>query len=754
MPRYLSVIILLFALFKANAQIKFNGNFEQLDSTGAPLGWDLSFDQRNTFDVRIDSLVKRQGKYSISISSGNSKDVFGAVNFPIHSTYHGKYLMLIGTIKTENVNDGYAGMWMSVEGKNKKVLAFDNMQSAGVKGTSDWREYMIQLPYDENEAVKINVGALLAGKGKMWLDSVRLYLDEVPIDKAPTIQAPFYAASQDTTFTQSSHIDTIKISKQTLYFLRLMGEVWGFVKYHHPAVAAGDYNMDAELFRVLPALLKSNTRQQASLIIEKWVDHFGIVTNKPAIVASSNKNKVALLPNYGTLFNDKITSASLQRKLRAMLNQQPKTANYYLSIDSGDSPKFKHEINNAKTFYPDAGYRLLALYRYWNMVHYFYPYRNLIKEDWNTILPKFIPQVLNAPNKLAYARSLVKLVTHIHDSHAFIGSEIIDNDQGKFRLPIQATFIEGQLVVTGFYKDTLHIKELFRLGDVIQTINGLPVKSMVNTYLPLIPGSNEPARLRDLTGAYLLRSKRPYFRVEIIRNNQVKLVAATAVKKESIDFNEIDFHGTKDRQEMSFLSPEIAYVFPGRFKTDWKMIKDKISNTRGIVIDFRSYSESNQIFHFADYIKASPSPFVKYSYGSFTTPGQIVYTQPLSNGNTDKDKYSGRVVIIVNSLTQSSAEFTTMAFQGQPNVSVIGSTTAGADGTTSEITLPGNFTTYFSGLGIFYPDGTDTQRTGIKIDYEIKPTLKGIMEGKDELLQKAMEFINKESLKKPEHTKR
>ena len=47
-----------------------------------------------------------------------------------------------------------------------------------------------------------------------------------------------------------------------------------------------------------------------------------------------------------------------------------------------------------------------------------------------------------------------------------------------------------------------------------------------------------------------------------------------------------------------------------------------------------------------------------------------------------------------------------------------------------------------SGIGVFYPDGTPTQRIGVKIDYPLHPTIKGINEGKDELLEKAMELIN------------
>ena len=50
--------------------------------------------------------------------------------------------------------------------------------------------------------------------------------------------------------------------------------------------------------------------------------------------------------------------------------------------------------------------------------------------------------------------------------------------------------------------------------------------------------------------------------------------------------------------------------------------------------------------------------------------------------------------------------------------------------------------TTFSGLGVFYPDETETQRKGIKIDIEVKPTINGLKENKDEVLERAIEYIN------------
>jgi C-terminal processing protease CtpA/Prc len=82
-----------------------------------------------------------------------------------------------------------------------------------------------------------------------------------------------------------------------------------------------------------------------------------------------------------------------------------------------------------------------------------------------------------------------------------------------------------------------------------------------------------------------------------------------------------------------------------------------------------------------------------------------------------------------------------MAFRRAPNAIVMGSTTAGADGNVSGLYLPGNLYTMFSGISILNPDDTETQRAGIVPDLEVKRTVEGIKEGKDELLIKALEQL-------------
>ncbi|MEM9402078.1 MAG: hypothetical protein AAGA44_06210 [Pseudomonadota bacterium] len=82
-----------------------------------------------------------------------------------------------------------------------------------------------------------------------------------------------------------------------------------------------------------------------------------------------------------------------------------------------------------------------------------------------------------------------------------------------------------------------------------------------------------------------------------------------------------------------------------------------------------------------------------------------------------------------------------MTFRASPNAFVMGSETAGADGDVSRIVLPGGQNTTFSDLGMFDPDGSPTQQVGIVADYEVRPTLEGIRDSKDEVLDAAIELV-------------
>jgi C-terminal processing protease CtpA/Prc len=191
------------------------------------------------------------------------------------------------------------------------------------------------------------------------------------------------------------------------------------------------------------------------------------------------------------------------------------------------------------------------------------------------------------------------------------------------------------------------------------------------------------------------------------------------------------------------INPDIAYIYPGSIKSEYlPKIMEETFKGKGLIIDLRCYPSDFIVFSLSDYLLPESTPFVKFSEGSITSPGLFTMTNNLEVGWKNKNHFKGKVVVIVNEITQSQAEYTTMAFRVAPGATVIGSTTAGADGNVSQFSLPGGISTMISGIGVYYPDGRETQRVGIIPDVEVKPTIKGITEGKDELLEKAIDIIN------------
>ncbi|MDX6530515.1 MAG: hypothetical protein QOH41_2805 [Blastocatellia bacterium] len=97
-------------------------------------------------------------------------------SFPVKDAA-GKRVRFSGYIKTQDVTEGYAGLWWRVDGSSD-VLAFDNMRDRGVTGTTDWKRYDIEMSVAA-DATNINFGALFPANGTAWFDSLTIEVDGV-----------------------------------------------------------------------------------------------------------------------------------------------------------------------------------------------------------------------------------------------------------------------------------------------------------------------------------------------------------------------------------------------------------------------------------------------------------------------------------------------------------------------------------------------------------------------------------------------
>ena len=541
-------------------------------------------------------------------------------------------------------------------------------------------------------------------------------------------------------FDSGSKITNIPLEKNQIDNLKSLGFIWGFLKYYHPNIARGDFNWDYELFRILPTVMNAQTKKNFDDILVKWIDRLGPFSEGKKTKIDESKIKFA--PDLDWIKNSGFSNELVSILLKVKNAERPKKHQYIALQPGVHNPDFKNENAYSSMTYPDAGFRLLTLYRYWNIIQYFFPYKNLIGEDWKNVLEEFIPKLINVKNETDYRLVILELVGRVHDTHSNIwGNNAILNKHFGFNYAApEIKFIENKAVITGFYDDKSGKETGLEIGDIITKINNRPVIEIVKEKLKYFPASNYPTQLRNIA-PNLLRTNDSTIQIEFTRNNvRENKTLKTFPSQKMNRYSKYQVTDTCFR----LINKNIAYLNNGSLKKEYlpKLWKE-IENTKGLIIDVRNYPSDFVIYHLSSYLMPTITPFVKFTAGSIENPGLFLFDKSLDVGKrNNKNYYKGKVIILVNETTQSSAEFHAMAYRANPNAVVIGSTTAGADGNVSQFSLPGGISTMISGIGVFYPDGKETQRIGIVPDIEVKPTIKGIKEGRDELMEKAIDVIN------------
>ena len=716
---------------------EFNFGFEKtIPGQKLPDGW---FQWGSNYLLEIDTTIVYSGKKSILIqpASNRTTSSFGCVACLIPARYEGQEIELKANMKLQDVSDGPIGLMLRIDGTSG-TLEFDNMQQKNIMGSKDWTSYSVKLPYPEG-AKTIYIGAILSGNGRLWVDDFEVLIDGVPIEKAKQVQAKEYNADLDKEFDKGSGISLFNPSEQNVKDLKLLGLIWGFLKYYHPNIAEGNLNWDYELFRIMPKIINANTAAIRDNIFVTWIKSLGdFETNKETNVPD---DEVKLFPDLGWI-SESGFSQDLKTLLVDVKNAKREENNYYIGLAPNvGNPVFKNERPYSSMQFPDTGFRILSLYRYWNMIQYYFPYRYLIDIDWKNILDEYIPRFIAASNETEYKLLVLELIAQVHDTHANIWNkdDTFNRYFGLNYAPYKITFIENKPIITDFLQSKSALKYDLRKGDQITDINNIPIDKIVSEKLKITPASNLPTQLRTLA-VDLLRTNDSTLYVEFIRNGEKRSEDIKVYPPQELNiFQRTIIQDTCFR----FIQPDISYLYLGTIKNNYLPdIMDEIKNTKGLIIDLRCYPSEFVVFTLSKYLMPNSTPFVKFTRGSITTPGLFTLSPSLSVGENNEQYYQGKIIILVNEVTLSQAEYTTMALRVAPGAIVLGSTTSGADGNVSQITLPGGIYTLISGIGVYYPNGKETQRVGIIPDIEIKTTIKGIKENRDELIDTAIKIIN------------
>lgn len=535
--------------------------------------------------------------------------------------------------------------------------------------------------------------------------------------------------------------DSSLTSKQVAS-LAILGKTWGFFKYYHPNVAKGQYNWDSVLIAKVPVFISINSLKELNERMLTWLNELGQVTpctscNNSLTDRASWNLDTAWISKNG--FIPEVTA-----KLQYILANRNQGKNHYVTYGASHQVKVINEAtySGPEFQYPSPEYRLLSLFRYWNIVNYFSPYKYITSKQWDNVLYEFIPWFYKAKDTLQYHLSILKAIGALEDGHnGFTWSSALLDYFGRYiRMPFLCSMVEDKAVVTLIINDSICKSQGIALNDVIIAVDGETIEERLRRNLPYVcNGSNNDYALQAFCGTFLFAGKTSTCEItRLTPTGKTEKLTITRYKT-SVPDNE-----PKAPVKWKLLPGNIGYInmeyLPMK---EANAVMDSLINTKGIIIDLRNYPQNRVWTTIAARLCTDSFLPVRMVYPDLSYPGVYNYYYDRFEGRENKQPYKGKVTILVNAFSKSHSEFSAMGLQAATKTITIGSTTAGADGDVIErFPIGAGIHTWFSGLGVYYPDGTVAQKNGVKIDIVCKPTIKGVQQGKDELLEKAIGVIN------------
>ena len=528
--------------------------------------------------------------------------------------------------------------------------------------------------------------------------------------------------------------------------LEVLCQVWGLVKYHHPAFMVGStHDDDADLLELIPKIRGADAVTRNQILLD-WINGLGAYSSskngwdvyvKSKRLYSQTTTPVNMV-EMSWIEDDYILGKALSAELPKVRYASRLEGSKYVRME-GTLPSFIEE-EYAHITNPSVEYRLLALFRYWNIVEYFYPLKNLLPGHWNNVLTDHIPLFIEATERLEYRKAMARLITETCDEVGFVHERDIVPVFGNRKVSsgfFTTSIIEDKLIVTSASTE-VQIKR----GDEIVSMGGRSLSDVKRLILEYLKFSNE-GNLLNLMNFYATTTNDLTLSVTYLSDGELK----------TEDFPTLYQYREEPSQEVvSTRAFPVAYTLAegggigyinGAYysASEASAMMNSLKETKGIIIDLRG-SIQNMLPLAYGYFTNSVVWCLEWGQVDPMTPGIIyIYSQSNDWFSANYMTYSGKVVIIVNESTGGVGEAGAVVLQTIPGVITIGSQTVGGFYNSNQIVFPGNISTRMTNTYTRSYNGRELQLDGVPIDIEVKPTIAGIKAGRDELYEKAVELI-------------
>ena len=156
------------------------------------------------------------------------------------------------------------------------------------------------------------------------------------------------------------------VSTDNLYYTC---KVWGFLKYHHPNISAKDVDWDNELKGMLSLMDEVKSAKKRNALLKSWIDELGPLDSLPALPKSNEY--IEIKPDVEWIYDKNSLGKNLSQAL-IYLKDKGNHQNKYYAYSRAMLPVFQEtaEWESGNKFH-----YILALFRYWNAIEYFFHIR-------------------------------------------------------------------------------------------------------------------------------------------------------------------------------------------------------------------------------------------------------------------------------------------------------------------------------------------------------------------------------------------
>jgi C-terminal processing protease CtpA/Prc len=530
-------------------------------------------------------------------------------------------------------------------------------------------------------------------------------------------------------------------NKRQINKLAVFAKVWGFLKYYHPDVAKGNPDWDKELVQMIPIIEAGQTDVAFNKTLIDWYSALPKAKLSPIITQLKSDTIMRVFDEQG-IIRFKIPESLRKEFTKLYLYHLPDSNKFIDNHYKGIRFDYIYHIEDPMQApaYPDEAHRLLALFRYWNIINYFYPHKKTNAAHWDDVLISFIPRFIAAANTNDYRSAFLMLTAELKDSHSFYKQPEWNKAHNMLNTPFTTYYIDGKYFIGDSRYDLLIKQQDFKIGDEIISVNNQAISDRVTDLMPFTTGTNQLSMYRNIAGSlFKIDTSRT---IPIIIKRQGKLIEKIIKLYTWPELNQYSKdHPLKLWENMG---NNIWYVRiceienPDTLK---KLFAD-IQEAKSVIWDLRSYPKFKVTQEISSGLFEHESETTAYYNGMLFFPGAFARHRGMAYDKLTTLKlplYKGKMIVLVNEQTQSLAESAAYELRFRPNTIIMGQQTAGTTGNILFVDYPGGIEASYTAVKTIGLNNSFNEGQGVKIDKKIKLSGDKLLKYPDYMLQMAYE---------------